>query len=100
MTCNDMVSQQADIFENQVANDICVNPYQPIPVTAAVANGGTQQQSIVLPIVLIILAIVLCLGCIVGVPIVAYIFKKKQNEKEFTDIKALDQEELDQDEEH
>jgi len=88
-----MVSSEPDNFESQIANDLCVNPYVAVPnqLSPAYGNGAdvSKKSSIVLPIVLIILAIVFCLGCIVGVPIVAYIFKRKSEQKDFTDIKAV-----------
>ena len=88
MSCNDMVSFQYDQFEAGVASRLCVDPYEPIPIinTPVQNTSATSSPSIVLPIILTILVIVFCLGCIIGIPVIAYIVKQKGNDKDFTDI--------------
>jgi len=71
-----MVLLNSAEYEVGVANRLCVNPYDPIPLENTVPYAEpVKSQSIVLPVVLVILAIVFCLACVVGIPVIAYIYK-------------------------
>jgi len=69
---------------------LCINPYEPLPAVATVpyVEPG-QSQSIVLPIILVILAIIFCLGCVVGIPVIAFIYKQRNENKDFTDLNQI-----------
>jgi hypothetical protein len=85
-----MVSFDAGKYEIGVANRLCINPYELITTTipAPYSELG-KSQSIVLPIILVILAIIFCLGCVVGIPVVAYLYKSRNENKDFTDINQI-----------
>ena len=85
-----MVSPSASTYELDVAGRLCINPYEPLPTAFNVpyVEQG-QQQSIVLPIILVILAIVFCLGCVVGIPVIAFLYKQRNENKDFTDLNQI-----------
>ena len=90
ISCNDMVLFDADDYEVQVASRLCVDPYQPISnQNLTPYSEPAKSQSIVLPIIIVILAVIFCLACVVGIPVCVYLYKKRSQNKDFTDINQI-----------